>query len=127
MSPPELRKTHVRPVSEWEGGVELPQGTDTPGVTEFPQEDKNHGVTTTGKGSPVEGGRIRGWDETPPTTGATGAQGAGANADKWMGEPRTALPPRPKRVTAVDNSSTGTPTRHTAGTDGTRPEHGALA
>ena len=29
--------------------------------------------------------------------------------------------------TAADNISVGTPTRHTVGTDGTRPEHGALA
>ena len=38
-----------------------------------------------------------------------------------------ALPPRPQRIMAADTDSLGTPTRHTAGTDGARPKHGALA
>ena len=38
-----------------------------------------------------------------------------------------APPPRPQRETAVDTNSAGTPPRHTAGTDGARTEHGALA
>ena len=35
--------------------------------------------------------------------------------------------PRPQWGTAADNGSSGTPTRHTSGTDVARPEHGALA
>ena len=42
-----------------------------------------------------------------------------------MGEPRTA--PRPQQGMTADNDRVGTPIRHTAGTDSTRPEYGALA
>ena len=62
----------------------------------------------------------------PPTTRATGAQVAVDGNDKRMGGPRTELPPRPQRGTAADGISTGTPTRHTAGTDDARPDHGTL-
>ena len=44
-----------------------------------------------------------------------------------MGGPGMAAPPRPQQDMAADNGSTGTLTRHTAGTDSARPEHGALA
>ena len=44
-----------------------------------------------------------------------------------MGGLRTATPPLPQRGMAADNDSTGTPTRHTSGTDGARPKNGALA
>ena len=44
-----------------------------------------------------------------------------------MGGPRTAALPRPHRGTAAEESSVGIPTRYTDGTDGARPEHGALA
>ena len=62
----------------------------------------------------------------PPTTQATGAPGNGGRDDKPMGGPRTAPPPRPQRGTVADDGSAETPPRHTAGTDGTRLEHGAL-
>ena len=44
-----------------------------------------------------------------------------------MGRTRTTAPLRPQRGTAADNDSGGTLFRHTAGTDGARPEHVALA
>ena len=103
------------------GGVNLPQGTSTPKVAELPRGDKTPRVTTAGEGEPGEDGRGRGGDENPPTTRATVAQGANGSANKWMGGPRMAPPPRPQRGTAADNGSTGTLTRHTAGTDGARP------
>ena len=48
------------------GGVESPQGTDTPRVAEFPRWNKTLGVTTMGKGEPREDGWGRGGDENPP-------------------------------------------------------------
>ena len=36
------------------GGVKLPQGIDTPGVTEFPWGDKTPGATTARGGAPRE-------------------------------------------------------------------------
>ena len=84
-------------------------------------------MKTTGEGKPGEDGRGRVGDEHPPTTQATGAQGASGGADEWMGGLRTATPPLPQRGMAADNDSTGTPTRHNYGTDGARPENGALA
>ena len=108
------------------GGVELPQGTNTPGVAELPLWDKTPGVTTTGKGIPREDGRGQGGDENPPTTRATGAQGNSDGEDESMGGLRMAAPLRPQRGTAADNGSAGNPTRYTAGTDSARPEHGAL-
>ena len=38
-----------------------------------------------------------------------------------------AAPPRPQRGTAANDGSKDTPSRHTAGTNGTRPKQGALA
>ena len=35
--------------------------------------------------------------------------------------------PHQQQGTAANNGSTGTPTRHTSGTDGATPKHGALA
>ena len=109
------------------GGVELPQVTNTPGVAELPQGDETPGVTTTGEEKPRKDGRGWGGDNTPPTTQATKAQGAGGGYDTCMGGPRTAPPPHPQKGTAEDNCRAGTLTRHTVGTDGARPEHGALA
>ena len=36
------------------GGVESPQGIDTPGVEDLPREDKTSGVPTKGEGVPGE-------------------------------------------------------------------------
>ena len=47
------------------GGVELPQGIDTPGVDEFPRWNKNPGVSAEGEGVTREDGRGRGGTETP--------------------------------------------------------------
>ena len=48
------------------GGVESPQGTNTPGVTELPRGGETPGVTTAGEGAPREDGRGRGGYKTPP-------------------------------------------------------------
>ena len=48
------------------GRVELPQGTDTPGVAELPRWDKTPGVTTKGEGEPREDGWGRVGDEKKP-------------------------------------------------------------
>ena len=109
------------------GGVESSQGTDIPGVAEFPRGDKNPGVTTVGEREPREEGRGQGGDGNPPTTRSTGSKGAGGSDNERMGGTRTAPPPRPQRGTAVDDSSAGIPTRNTNSTDGARPEYGALA
>ena len=95
----------------------MPQATDTPGVAELPQGDETPVVTTAGEGEPRDDGRGRGGDNPPPTTRETRAQGAGGGNDERMSGPRT----------EADDGSTGTPTRHNANTDGTRPEHGTLA
>ena len=55
------------------GGVELPQGTDTPGVAELPWVDETPGVTTAGEGVPEEYGRWQGGNGNPPRTRATKA------------------------------------------------------
>ena len=44
-----------------------------------------------------------------------------------MGSPRKVPPLFPQRGMSADDGSVGTPTRHTAGTDGARPEHAPLA
>ena len=109
------------------GGVGLPQGTDTPGVNKLPRGDETPGMTTAREGTPRADKRERGGDKKPPTTRATGAQGYGVGDNESMGRPRTAALPRPQRGTAADDSIAGTPPRHTAGTNGARPKHSALA
>ena len=49
-----------------QGGVKLPQGIDTPGVTELPRGDETPRVATEGEGVPGEDGRGQGGDGTPP-------------------------------------------------------------
>ena len=80
-----------------------------------------------GEGKQRDERRGRGEDESPPTTQATEAQGAGDGNDKGMGGLRTVEMPRPQRGTAADNGSAWTLTTHTASTDRSRPDHGALA
>ena len=58
-----------------------------------------------------------GGDRKNPTTQSNEAHRYGGGANERMGKPRT----------AADKVSAGTLTRHTAGTDGARPEHSALA
>ena len=109
------------------GGVESPQGNDTPGVAELTWGKKKPGVTTTGEGKTREGGQGQGEDKPPPTTQATGVQGAGGGDNERMGGPRMAAPLRPQWGTKAGDGSVGTPKRHTTGINGTRPKHGALA
>ena len=108
-------------------GVELPQGIDTPGVAELSQGEETPVVTTEGEGVPEEDGPGRGEERTPPTTQATKARGDDSRDEESMGGLRTAAPPLPHQGMAVENNSTGTLLRHSAGTDGARPEHSALA
>ena len=103
-----------------------PQGTNTPGVTELLRGGETPRVKTAGEGEPREDGRGRGGDNPLPITRETEARGAGGGNDKRMGRSRMAVPPRPQRGMAVVGESAGTLTRNTAGTDGTRTEHGAL-
>ena len=50
------------------GGVELPQGIDTPGVDKFPQGDETPRVAIEGEGVTGEDGRGWGGYRNPPTT-----------------------------------------------------------
>ena len=108
-------------------GVESWQGIDTPGVAELPWGDKNPGVNTEGEGLPGEYRRGRRGDRNPSTAQATEARGAGGRDNERTGRPGTAVPPRLHRGTSVEGDSKGTLRRHTAGTYGAKPEHGALA
>ena len=96
-------------------------------MAELPQGDKTPGVTTEGEGVPGGNGQGGGGDGNPPTPQSTEERGAGGGAEEKMGRLRTAAPPRPQRETAADNGSVGNPIRHTAVTEGARPENGALA
>ena len=96
-------------------------------MVELPRGDETPRVTTEGEGVLGENGRGQGGDETPLTTQATKAQGASGSANERMVGPRMAAPPCPQQGMAEEIGSAGTPTSHTAGTDGSRPEHGALA
>ena len=109
------------------GGVESPQGIDTPGVVEFPQGDETSGVTTKGEGVPGNDGRGRGGDRIPPTTRATEARRAGGRDEERMGRPRMAPLLCPQRGTEADTDSAGPLLRHTVSTNGARPEHCMLA
>ena len=54
------------------GGVELPQGADTPGVAEGPRGDETLGGTTAAQDRPGEDGQGQGGGEkNPPTARAT--------------------------------------------------------
>ena len=53
------------------GGVESPQGINTPGVDALPQGDETPGVATMGNGVPGESGQGQGGYGTPHTTQAT--------------------------------------------------------
>ena len=54
-----------------QGGVELPQGINTPVVDDFPWGDKTPGVATEGEVGMGEDGQGRGGDRNPPNTRAT--------------------------------------------------------
>ena len=66
--PPEWQKTPGGSRNGVEGGVELPQGSDTPGVAEVPQGGKTPGGPTAAEVRPRKDGRGHGQgDENPPT------------------------------------------------------------
>ena len=116
----EWQKTPGGTVREWEGGSICRRASTTPEWSHCPWGTK-----------PLEWilrmrecrGKAdgRGGDRNLPTNRSSGGN------DKRMGGPRTALPPRPQQGTAADTNIAGTRPRNTAGTDGNRPEHGALA
>ena len=108
------------------GGVESPQGIDTPIAAELPRGYETPGVITESKRVPGYDRRGWGGDRNPPTNRATEAQGDGGSDGKKLGGLRTSPPPRPQRGTEADTNSAGTLPRHTAGTNGARPKHGAL-
>ena len=109
------------------GGVELPQGADTPGVDEVPQGDETPGVLTSTEIGPREDGRGRGGDENPPTARATRTQGADGIKGGPMGGPRMAEPPGTETETAVENGITRPLPRKSYGANGARSERGVLA
>ena len=98
------------------GGVQSPQGANTPGVVEFPRVDKPRRDIAS-EGGPREGKRGQGGDKNPPTAQATGAQGADGGENERMGGPRAAEPLHPQQGTAADNGSAENLPRHTDGTD----------
>ena len=54
-------------------------------------------------------------------------QEASGGSDKQVGGPRTVLPSHPQKCPAADNGGAWTPDRHNTGTDGPRPQDGAIA
>ena len=79
------------------GGVESPQGIDTPEVDGFPWGDKTPGVATKSKGVTREDGRGRVGDGNPLTTRVrTKSRSDGGNEGMARG-PKTAPPPRLQR------------------------------
>ena len=105
------------------GGFELPQGTNAPGVINLSQGEKTHGVTTANKGGRTGAGRGR---KPPRHTSNRGAR-------RWRrrrrvdGRAKYGSTVAPTQGHGSRRWQCGTPTRHTAGTDGARPKHGALA
>ena len=69
-----------------EGGVESPQGIDTPGVEEFPRGDVTSGLPTEGEGVPGEEERGRGGDIANATSKDVAAAGAGGRHGAGRGE-----------------------------------------
>ena len=76
------------------GGVESPQGSNTPGVAEGPRGDENPRGTTETEDGPREDGWRWGMDETPPTAEGTRTQVSDGGEGGPMGGLRTAEPPR---------------------------------
>ena len=109
-----------------DGGVESPQGVDTPGVAEEPRGKKKTGGPTAAEGGPGEDGQGRGrGDENPHTARATTMKGANGGEGGPMDGQRTEEPPGTTKM-AEDNGSAGPQPRQSDGADGTRSEHGAL-
>ena len=106
------------------GGVELPQGIDTPRVDELTQGDKNPGVPTKGDKVTGEDGQGRGGNGNPLTNQASKDSGDNSSNDGMAHGPRTAEAPRPQRDTAADNNIVGPLTRQSNGNDGARPKNG---
>ena len=109
------------------GGVESPQGIDTPGVEELPRGGETSGVTPKRDKVPGGGGSDGGREGTnPPTTQETNACGDRGGDKGLTGGPELAAPPHPQRGTAAGDS-TETPYKHPDGANSARPKHGALA
>ena len=101
-----------------QGGVDLSQGIDTPGVDAFLRGDEPPGVDTKGDGVTWEDRQGRVGDGNPPTTRASADSGNNGMARG----PRTMVPPRPSD-TAKDDDSAGPLPWQSKGADGARPEN----
>ena len=105
------------------GGVESPQGTDTPGVDALTQEDGTSRVATEGDKVTGEDRQRQGGDEPPPTTRASKDNRAkGSNGGMTSGQ-RTLVSLLPRETVAEDDS-VGPLMRKSDGADGTRTENG---
>ena len=105
-----------------QGGFDLSQGIDTPGVDklnrggkppDWPPRVRECREKTNGGGEGTEN----------PTTQETRAGLNSGGDEERMGGPGTAPPPRLQRGTSEVRDSTGTLHRHTASTNGARPEN----
>ena len=105
------------------GGVESPQGIDTPGVDALPRRGENPGVENNGDRVTGEDGRGQGGDGNSPTTRASADSRANDGNDGVAHGPRTAAFPHPSG-TAADNDSVGPLPRQSDSADGARPENG---
>ena len=124
--PPEWQKTPGGGRHGVGGGVESPQGADTPGVAERPRRDETPGGLTAAQGRPGEDGQGRGGgDKNSPTARATTMQGAEGDDGKKMGGQRTAEAPDTTE-TAEEDGSAGPQPWQSDGADGARSEQGAL-
>ena len=90
------------------GGVESPQGINTPGVEEFPRGDETSGVSTKGEVVPGEYRQGQRGDGTLPATRATKVSGASGGDEGMTRRPGTAAPPSPQQGMAADEDSGGT-------------------
>ena len=105
------------------GGVESPQGIDTPGVDSLLRGDETPVVATEDDGVTGEGGRRRGGDRTPPTTQESKDSRANDGNNGRACGPRTAAEPCPRDM-AAGNDSAGPLLRKSDGTDGARSKNG---
>ena len=107
-----------------QGGVELPQGIDTPRVEELPRGDETPRVATEGEGVPGEDGREQGGDITPLTNRATEESRASGGNEEITRGLGTAAPLCPRRGTAADRNKVRPQKGHSDGADSARPKNG---
>ena len=91
--PTEWQKTPGGDRQGVRGGVELPQGIETPRVDELSWGDETPGVATKGKGVTGEDGCGRGGGGNPTTTQSSEENGAGGGNEGMARKPRMPPPP----------------------------------